>query len=80
MNFSFGKRFHKKAIQDDIKVFAYFYFFQNDPRVLQVLLFRAEKNWAHAMSLKQLINSGISKKINKRKTKTYLVKKLKKSI
>lgn len=32
------------------------------------------------MSLKQLINSGVSKKINKNRTKVYLVKKFKRAV
>ncbi|CAK86775.1 unnamed protein product (macronuclear) [Paramecium tetraurelia] len=71
MQFTHGKRFQKKVIQDVVK---------NDPRVLQVLLYQAEKNWAHAMTLKQLINSGVNKKINKRQVKVYLVKKFKRAI
>lgn len=45
------------------------------------MLFEAEKNWAHAMALKQFINTtGVSKKVNKKRTKVYLVKKIKKAV
>ncbi|KAM3131641.1 hypothetical protein pb186bvf_016305 [Paramecium bursaria] len=71
MKFSFGKRYHKRVIQDELK---------NDPRVLKILLYRAEKNWSHAMGLKQLINSGVNSKINKNKTRGHLLKKFKKAI
>ncbi len=43
MKFSYGKRYAKKNIVQEAK---------NDPRILQYLLYNAEKNWAYAMYLK----------------------------
>lgn len=50
MKFSFGKRYQSKNIVDERK---------NDPKMLQVLLFNAEKNWAHAMFIKSSMTSEV---------------------
>jgi hypothetical protein len=54
MKFSYGKRFSKKSIVEDQK---------NDPRILQYLLYNAEKNWAFAMYLKSQAAIESNKKV-----------------
>ena len=44
MKFSYEKKFKKKDITSVCS---------NDPKMLQVLLFNAERNWAHGMEIKQ---------------------------
>jgi len=50
MKFSYGKKYHNLDITKEK---------ENDPKILHVLLYNAEKHWAHAMTLKSQMTSEV---------------------